>query len=228
MIALLPMKANSERVPNKNIKHLKGSPLFYYVADVLQESQLFRKLVINTDSEKISHLASERYGDWIHIIKRPLNLCGDHVPMNKIIRYDLSVLSYDETFFQTHSTNPFLSCSTVKDAIIQYEKGKIEKQIDSVFSVNSLHTRLYDKKLTPINHNPSDLIRTQDLDVIYEENSNFYIFSRESFFSTNHRIGENPAPYVMNRNSIEVVDIDEPEDWRFAETIINSGYYYEK
>jgi N-acylneuraminate cytidylyltransferase len=78
--------------------------------------------------------------------------------------------------------------------------------------VNALKTRLYDKDLNPINHNTAVLACTQDLEVIYEENSNFYIFSGESFLHNRHRIGPNPMPYIMSRNSVEGIDIDEISD----------------
>jgi CMP-N-acetylneuraminic acid synthetase len=224
MIALLPMKERSERVPGKNIKNLNGKPLFYHIADTLKESGLFKWLVINTDSEEVSRLASEYYGDWVHIIRRPPGLCGDNVPMNLIIEHDVNHLGINNDYFQTHSTNPFLSVATVKAAVSQYQSGKKNGEFDSVFSVNALHTRLYDKRLMPLNHDPDMLIRTQDLEVIYEENSNFYIFSGDSYSHRKHRIGEVPSPYVMSRNSIEGVDIDELSDWDFAELVIKSGY----
>ena len=83
---------------------------------------------------------------------------------------------------------------------------------------------MYDKELKPVNHNPAVLGRTQDLDLIYEENSNFYIFSGESFACNKHRIGRNPGLYAMTRNSPEGIDIDEISDWNFAELVIKCGY----
>lgn len=224
MIALLPMKGHSERVPGKNIKPLNGKPLFFYIADTLKASGLFKWLAINTDSEEIGRNAFERYGDWVRVIERSPELCGDHVPMNSIIAHDVILLGRENDYFQTHSTNPLLSRETIRAAVEQYLEGKMSREFDSVFSVNALHTRLYDKNLRPLNHNPAVLIRTQDLDVIYEENSNFYVFSGESFCRNNHRIGIAPSPYVMSRNSVEGIDIDELSDWDFAEMAIKSGY----
>lgn len=224
MIALLPMKGHSERVPNKNIRHLHGCPLFFYIADTLQKTDIFELLAIDTDSEPISQLATERYGDWVCIIDRPHKLIGDHVPMNLIIAHDISQLGAQKNYFQTHSTNPLLSAKTIRSAVEQYYAGRKNGDFDSMFSVNALQTRLYDKDMNPVNHNPAVLGRTQDLDVIYEENSNFYIFSGESFARSNHRVGCNPKPYVMNRNSAEGIDIDEISDWDFAELILKSGF----
>jgi CMP-N-acetylneuraminic acid synthetase len=158
----------------------------------------------------------------VKIIARPNEICGDDVSMNSIIAHDIKVLGIEKDYFQTHSTSPLLSIETINSAVTQFSHEKILMNIESIFSVNALHTRLYSEDLSPLNHDPNSLIRTQDLDVIYEENSCFYIFSGSSFFSTNHRIGNPSSPYIMNRNSIEVIDIDEPQDWNLAEIIIKS------
>lgn len=224
MIALLPMKEHSERVRGKNIKPLNGMPLFFYVADTLKDTDLFRLLAINTDSGEIAKLAKDRYGNWAAIIERPPELVGDHVPMNLIIAHDIALLGQKYDYFQTHSTNPLLRSETIQAAVKQYHAGRQSGELDSVFSVHALRTRLYDKNLKPINHDPFVLGRTQDLDVIYEENSNFYIFSGESFKRNNHRIGRRARPYVMSRNSAEGIDIDETSDWDFAELVIKCRY----
>lgn len=227
MIALLPMKGHSERVPNKNIRHLHGHPLFFYIADTLKNTGMFELLAIDTDSPVIAQFAADRYGDWVRIIDRPPELVGDHVPMNSIIAHDITILGAGNAFFQTHSTNPLLSAGTIRAAVDRYNAGSGNGEFDSLFSVNALRTRLYDKDLKPVNHDPAVLGRTQDLDVVYEENSNFYIFSGESFACNKHRIGRNPEPYVMSRHSVEGIDIDEISDWDFAEMILKSGYINE-
>jgi CMP-N-acetylneuraminic acid synthetase len=222
-IALLPMKENSERVPQKNYRELAGKPLFFYIADSLKKTKCFEKLIINTDSDKIANMAIDRYDNWVLIHERPKELCGDFVSMNCIIKYDITKYGDDSHYFQTHSTNPFLSEIVIRNAVRFYEKNVIDNKHDTVFSVNELKTRLYDKDLKPINHNPDELIRTQDLDRIYEENSNFYIFNTNSFQLTNGRIGKKPFPFVMESNRIESLDIDDPKDWEFAKELIDGG-----
>ena len=223
MYALLPMKEHSERVPDKNFRVLHNKPFFYFIADTLKATGLFTNLVINTDSQKISELAKERYGEWAVIIDRPQALRGDHVPMNAVIAYDISVMGKENDFMQTHSTNPFLSANTILSAATLYDEGKKSNSFDSLFAVNAIKTRLYNKDLNPVNHNPAILGRTQDLDVIYEENSNFYFFSGNSFLKQNHRIGQHPQVYAMNRSSIESLDVDDLADWKFAETLLKAG-----
>lgn len=214
VIALLPMKGHSERVPNKNMREFCGRPLYHHVMRSLLESQYVAKIVINTDSGDIAEDARRRFEN-ARILNRPEEICGDFVPMNDIIGYDLSQIE-GKHFLQTHSTNPLLTAKTINHAIEQYFK-ELERY-DSLFSVTCLQTRLYDKKGNPLNHNPKELVRTQDLSPVYEENSNLYIFSKASFKEAgNRRIGARPQMFEMDR--LEAVDIDEDVDFKLAEAL---------
>lgn len=213
--ALLPMKGNSERVPNKNMRDFDGAPLYHAIMDALLGSKYIDKVVINTDSEIIKNDAITNFGDKVFIIDRPEAIQGDFVSMNNIIDYDLKYLE-GEHFIQTHSTNPLVRSTTIDAAIEQYF-SKLN-QFDSLFSVTRLQTRLYDENAKPINHNPHELLRTQDLKPLYEENSNFYIFSKQAFAdSDSKRIGLKPQIFEVNQ--LEAVDIDEPEDFKLAELL---------
>ncbi|MDY0181282.1 acylneuraminate cytidylyltransferase family protein [Aliarcobacter skirrowii] len=211
--ALLPMKGNSQRVPNKNMRSFDGSPLYHSIVKSLLDSKYIDNVVINTDSELIARDAKKNFGDKIIIIDRPTEIQGDFVSMNDIIAYDLSKLD-GEYFLQTHSTNPLLKSETIDKAIEKYFAGL--DNFDSVFGVTKVQTRFYDKNAKAINHNPNELLRTQDLEPMYEENSNFYIFSKESFKEANSkRIGLKPQIFEVNK--LEAIDIDEPEDFIMAE-----------
>ena len=215
VVALLPMKEHSERVPNKNLKQMNGVPLFYHVLLELGKSEHIASIIINTDSKKIIDLCSV---DFPNVLcnERPDKICGDFVEMNEIIKYDLSVTD-EEHFLQTHSTNPLLKETTISSAIEFYFDNLVK--YDSVFSVNKLQTRLFNHNLYPLNHKKGEILRTQDLPILYEENSNFYIFSKSSFATAeNNRIGQNPFAYEMNK--YEAIDIDNVEDFNFAEKII--------
>jgi CMP-N-acetylneuraminic acid synthetase len=212
--ALLPMKGHSERVPNKNIRSFAGRSLYHRVAEALQACDRVVKIVINTDSDFIAEDAHKHFSK-VQIIKRPAELQGDFVPMNEIIDYDLKMTS-GEHYLQTHSTNPLLTRETIDAAIEQYFRSLGNH--DSLFSVNRLQTRLYWKDGLPINHNPAELIRTQDLPPVFEENSNIFIFSKTSFAASgNKRIGLKPVMFPMDK--LEAVDIDEEVDFRLAEVL---------
>jgi CMP-N-acetylneuraminic acid synthetase len=214
IIALLPMKAHSERVPGKNIKRFFGKPLYHAVLSTLLRSKYIKTVIINTDSDIIKEDAPKNF-ERILIVDRPKEIQGDFVSMNDIIAYDLNKAA-GEHFLQTHSTNPLLHPQTIDLAIETYFNNL--KNFDSLFSVTRLQARLYWKDGVPINHNPAELLRTQDLPPVYEENSNFYIFSKQSFAAANgNRIGLKHRMFEINK--LEAVDIDGPEDWEMAEML---------
>lgn len=212
---LLPMKGNSERVPNKNLKLFNGKPLFHAIIDELINSKYINKVIINTDSDLIAESAINTFQDFVSIHKRPKNIQGDFVSMNKIIEYDINN-SDSDIYIQTHSTSPLLAIKSL-DAAIEKMINKAT-DFDSIFSVTKIQTRFYDKNGNPFNHDPKELLRTQDLEPLFEENSGFYIFTKESFKNANNkRIGLNPLMFEIDK--IEAIDIDEPSDFTIAETL---------
>lgn len=209
------MKAHSERVPGKNMRPLCGQPLFHWIMDALNESGVIDEIIINTDSEEIANNAKSNFNVTIHM--RPeylLTIQADEA--NQIIAYDLEHTKGDY-FIQTHSTNPLVKPKTIKDAVDIFF-GKISEN-DSLFSVTSLQGRFYNQDGKALNHNPANLIKTQELPTTYEENSCFYIFTRNSFFSNHNRIGKRPYLYPINR--FEAVDIDDEFDFFMAETLMD-------
>lgn len=208
------MKGHSERVPNKNLKFFVNKPLYHYILSELLKSKFLNKVYINTDSDAIIADVNQNFPD-VQIIHRPQGLIGDFVSMNNIIEYDLMNIE-GEIFLQTHSTNPLLTIDTIDKALNFFLNEK--HKYDSVFSVTKWQTRFYWADNKPVNHNPTELLRTQDLPPLYEENSNFYIFTKDSFKSAdNKRIGI--KPYMFEMPSMEAVDIDTEFNFNLAQYI---------
>ncbi len=214
IVALLPMKANSERVKGKNFRLLAGKPLFKWVLDSLLDVEVIDKVVINTDARHILEENGLVETDRVMIRDRKSELCGDLVSMNLILADDIENVEAD-LYLMTHTTNPLLSTKSIANAIASFENER--DQYDSLFMVNKIQTRFYKEDMTPVNHDPDNLIRTQDLEPWYEENSCMYLFSKQSFEKTGARIGEKPKMYITP--ALEAVDIDEPEDWTMAEAL---------
>jgi CMP-N-acetylneuraminic acid synthetase len=122
----------------------------------------------------------------------------------------------------THTTNPLLSAASVRSALEAYEKGRASGQADSLFTVNKFQTRFYRADASPVNHDPNNLLRTQDLEPWFEENSNLYIFSKSSFTAANARIGKKPILFETPR--AESADIDDQEGWDIAETLAKAAF----
>lgn len=213
IVALLPMKAHSARVSGKNFRDFCGKPLFRWVLDTLLKVEEIDQIVINTDARDILKQNGLVDSERILIRDRPEEICGDFVSMNKVIADDIANVQAD-IYLMTHTTNPLLSAETIRKAILAYKLGLTNGDTDSLFTVDRIQTRFYERDGTPVNHDPNNLVRTQDLPKWYEENSNLYIFSAESFSQTNARIGQ--KPYLLVSPKYESIDIDEPEDWEFA------------
>jgi len=211
--AIIPMKAHSERVKDKNFRIFNGKPLFYWIFNTLSEVDSIKKIVLDTDSEQLADLVLS-YFPQTDISLRPDFLRGDFISVNRLIEYVIDKQPSEDYFLQTHSTNPCLKPETVSHACKLFFANP---GYDSMFSANRLQIRLYDKNFHAMNHDPGNLIRTQDLDPIYEENSNFYIFSRDSFYRTKARIGVQPFIYEMK--ALESLDIDTEDDFRLAEIV---------
>lgn len=213
LVALLPMKANSERVKGKNFREFAGKPLFRWILDTLLSVDAIDCIVINTDAREILNANGLSDTSRILIRDRKPELCGDLVSMNKVLEDDIHNVNAG-TYLMTHTTNPLISADTLIRAIRAYNDG-ITKGKDSLFTVNKFQTRFYKENGEPVNHDPNNLLRTQDLEPWYEENSNLYLFSRGSFSGTNARIGLNPV--LFETPITESQDIDNKVDWRIAE-----------
>ncbi len=215
-VALLPMKAHSERVPGKNFRELNGKPLYRWILDTLLAVEEITLVVINTDARSELLETGLAESDRVLIRDRAEPLCGDFVSMNRILEDDIRAVPAD-TYLMTHTTNPLLRADTVRGALDLYRRSVAEGSADSVFTVNQVQTRFYREDGSAVNHDPDNLIRTQDLEPWFEENSNLYIFSAASFEATGARIGARPRMFVMD--ATEAIDIDDAAGWTLAEAV---------
>lgn len=216
IVALVPMRHHSQRVPGKNYRNLHGKPLYQHILDTLQNVPEIDQIVVDTDSSEIIQGIRDKYPQ-ITVIDRPDELRADTVSMNEILLYDTSRVSAD-LYLQTHSTNPLLKAATVSHAIQTLNNAF--PGYDSLFSVTRLQTRLYDELGRAINHNPAVLIQTQDLPPVFEENSCIYLFTRENLVQRRHRIGE--RPYLFEIDPDEAWDIDEEVDFTLVDLLLKS------
>lgn len=220
LVALLPLKAHSARVKGKNFRPFAGKPLFRWILDSLLAIPEVEKVVINTDARAILADNGLVDTDRIMIRDRKPEICGDFVSMNKVLADDLIHVDSD-LYLMTHTTNPLLSSLTITRALLAFEKARAAGQADSLFTVNRFQTRFYRGDASAVNHDPNNLIRTQDLEPWFEENSNLYLFTRESFAQTQARIGRKPAMFETPRR--ESADIDDQEGWDIAEIMARAN-----
>lgn len=215
------MKGYSERVPLKNLKHFNGKPLYHTALSTLLNSKKIDQVIINTDCENITKDIKLNFKNNVTVRNRPEEIRGDFVSMNKIIEDDL-YHSDGDIYLQTHSTNPLLKLESINKALDRMVE--LENHKDSIFSVTKIQTRFYDKQGKAINHDPKELIRTQDLVPVFEENSCFYIFTKDSFYRSNkQRIGTKPEMFEIDKT--ESIDIDTMEDFILAEAVYKQRHY---
>ena len=214
IVALVPMRHHSQRVPEKNYRLLAGKPLFQHIIETLLDTPAIDQVVVDTDSDPVIEGLHQKFPQ-VMIIERPENLRADDVPMNDILIYDTDQIQA-QFYLQTHSTNPLLRSETVSRAVRTFLAEYPEK--DSLFSVTRWQTRLYDQHGRAINHDPSVLIQTQDLPPIYEENSCLYLFTRQNLLKRRHRIGEHPILFEMD--PAEAWDIDEEIDFEITDFLM--------
>lgn len=212
--ALVPMKGHSERVPHKNIRLLNGKPACLWVLEKMNNCKYIKEIIVDTDDEEIADVVKNV--DKVKIVERPEFLLGDMVGIQPLIAYDMKHSSCD-FFLQTHSTNPCVNPVTYEKAI---EAFFSQNEHDALFTVTEVKSRFYWPDGSGINHDPKHLIRTQDLEPIYEENSCFYLFSRETNERVQNRLGDRPMMYAID--SLEAADIDYMDDFYWCEFILKN------
>ena len=214
LAALVPMRHHSQRVPGKNYRPLAGKPLFQHILETLQAVPEIDTVIVDTDSEPVMDGVRRLFPNVV-LIQRPEHLRADDVPMNDILLYDTAQVQAD-FYLQTHSTNPLLKADTISRGIKAFLSDY--PKYDSLFSVTRLQTRLYWQDGRAINHNPLELLQTQDLPPVYEENSCVYLFTRENLERKKHRIGD--KPFMFEIDADEAWDIDEELDFEIADFLM--------
>jgi len=213
--AIIPIKHQSSRITGKNFKLFDNRPLYHHILNTLSKSKHINRIIVNTDSNLLKESLVDKY-PTIEIYDRPSYLLGDDISVNFLLLDTINSLQLDaDIYLQTHVTNPLLKIQTIDKAIEQFADNINTN--DSLFSVKTLYTRLYDKDGKDMNHNRFTLIPTQNLDPIYEENSCIYLFTKDTITTYNARIGKNPILFKMS--DIESQDIDWPCDFVLAETL---------
>ena len=216
VVALIPMRHHSQRVPGKNFRPLAGKPLYQHIVETLLACPEISQVVVDTDSPPVIEGLRSNFPQVL-VLERPEQLRGDQVSMNEILAYDTSQVKAD-LYLQTHSTNPLLRSATVSRAIQALLADY--PAYDSLFSVTRIQVRLWDQLGRAINHNPAILIQTQDLPPIYEENSCIYIFNRQNLLRRRNRLGDRPMMFPIE--AAEAWDIDEELDFAITEFLMSN------
>lgn len=209
-VAIVPMKLNNRRLPQKNTKPFhNGRPLCYYILSTLLQIEEISEVYVYCSNLEIQNYLPE----GVKYRKRSNSLDLDTTKMNEVLECFSKEVPAD-MYVMTHTTAPFISAESIKKGI----QAVRENGYDSAFAVKKLQDFLW-KDGKPFNYELDAIPRTQDLPVLYEETSGFYIYKCEVITKLKRRIGNHP--YMVEVSEIESVDIDEAEDFEIADAIFN-------
>lgn len=211
IVAFVPIKLNSQRLPHKNVLPIGKHPMCWYVPNTLKSIPEIDEVYVFC-----SDVAVKKYlPPNVELILRDADLDNDYVKGMEIYNAFVKEVSSD-VYVLAHTTSPFISSKSIFHAL----KKVTEEEYDSAFSAQKIQTFTWYKG-KPINYELSNIPRTQDIDPVYVETSGFYIFKRDILVNYQRRIGF--FPYIQEVNPIEAIDIDTKEDYEFACKLINKG-----
>jgi CMP-N-acetylneuraminic acid synthetase len=207
IVAFVPIRLNSKRVAGKNLKLLGNKPLFLYILETLISIEKINEKYVFCSSEDIISFLPE----GIKFLKRNENLDKDETLGWEIYDSFVNKINAD-IYILAHATSPYIKKETIENAI----KKILDEGYDSAFCAEKKQTFVWYND-HPLNYDLKSIPRTQEINPVFIETSAFYMFKREIWIENKQRIGFNP--YIAVVDQIEGVDIDNPEDFKFAEIV---------
>lgn len=209
-VAIVPMKLNNRRLPQKNTKPFtNGKPLCYYILSTLLAVEGVDDVYVYCSNPDIK----EFIPSGVKYLRRSECLDQDTTSMTEVLTCFTKEVPAD-IYVMTHTTAPFISKDSIEKGLNAVKSG----EYDSSFAAKKLQDFLW-KDGIPFNYELNNIPRTQDLPALYEETSGFYIYKHDVMARFKRRIGE--KPFIVEVGEIESVDIDEPEDFMIADAIFN-------
>lgn len=212
IVAVVPMKLNNRRLPQKNTKSfMNGKPLCTYILDTLLKVNEIDEIYVYCSNPEIK----EYIPDGIKYLKRSESLDLDTSSMTDVLKSFANDVPAD-IYVMTHTTAPFIKAESIQNGLNKVISGKY----DSAFAAKEIQDFLWEKgKNKPFNYNLDKIPRTQDLQPLLMETSGYYIYNSNVINNLGRRIGDNPFINIIGE--IESIDIDEAEDFLIADAIYN-------
>ena len=218
MIAIIPARGGSKRIPKKNIRDFCGKPIIAYSIEAALESGLFDEVMVSTDSEEIAETA-KRYGAAVPFL-RSEETSSDYATTADVIAevmeaYVARGRAFD-AFACLYATAPFVTAAKLRGA----ERILTETGADGVvavarFSFPPQRAFLIENDCVRYAHPEYRNARSQDLAPVYHDCGQFYFCKTEAFAREHSLITERTAAYPVPEE--EAQDIDTAADWAIAE-----------
>lgn len=231
VVAFIPARSRSKRVPDKNVRLLAGHPLVAYTIAAALDSGVFDAVVVSTDSENYAEIA--RYYGAEAPLLRPAEFAGDLSPDIEWVEYTLSKLrdmgrNY-EVFSILRPTNPFRQPETIRRAWTQFMQGV---GVDSLRAVEKCRQHpgkmwvVRGDKMTPLlplgpQEQPWHSSQYQSLPEVYVQNASLEIAWSRVVFQQRTIAGNVVMPFFTE--GMEGVDINAEKDWWYTEYLLHSG-----
>ncbi|MBU3604129.1 cytidylyltransferase domain-containing protein [Polynucleobacter sp. AP-Kaivos-20-H2] len=227
LIAIVPARSGSKRLPGKNIKLINGRPLICWTLKAAKESGIFQDIVVTTDSAEIANIS--RSNGATKISMRPKELSGDHASTIDTVIYTLDEYESQhgpiDGVMLLQPTSPFRTTELMKEAAHLFFHGEKRSSVVS-FGMARNHPawcfRWNGGALTPFDGGKYLNARSQDLEPAYVINGNVYISSPELIRKSRGFVSEETIPLIME-NPIHSVDIDTEEDFLYARFLFSSS-----
>lgn len=208
--AVMPIKLNNERLPGKNTMLLGGKPLLQHELLTLEQTDLADEIYVYCSDEAVVPYLPE----GVRFLKRDPSLDLPASNFTQIFEA-FSGEVFADIYVYAHATAPFITAETMTECIEAVKSGRF----DSAFCAVKIQDFLW-KEGKPLNFDAGNLPRSQDLDPIYRETSGVYVFTADVFKKYRRRIGI--RPYVKEVSLKEAVDINNPEDFKLAQVLVDA------
>lgn len=210
VVAFVPAKGTSDRVPNKNLRFINGKPLFMHTVDKLLG--MMDHVWVDSESNEV---ASYVYGSGATWLKRPEELATNATDGNRMFAFEVSQVKAD-LYIQHLCTSPFIRPETIQQAITTL---MMTNEYDSAIFVRKEKQYLWggDQPLYDINHIPNSV----DLPDTTIETMGLYMVKADSdvILHGARRIGIKPM--IVEIDPLEAIDINTPEDFELAELVFD-------
>ena len=218
IIAIIPARGNSKRLPNKNIKMLNGLPLIAHSINyALNNSDIINDVYVSTDSKEIKQIALQ-FG--AKVIDRPIELSGDLEPTVSALKHAIKILDKEiDAIVLLQATNPLRPRTLLLEALDIFNQTKST----SLFTVSRHEKKLgiiTNDKFKPYNYKIGQ--RSQDLEPLYYENGLLYI-TKVDLIRKGIIFSEASYPLITD-HKYATVDIDTQDDFDYAEYILKNNY----
>jgi N-acylneuraminate cytidylyltransferase len=231
IVALIPARAGSKRVPDKNIRPLAGHPLIAYTISSALQSQVFSAVIVSTDSQLYGDIAGHYGAEVPHL--RPSDLAGDLSPDIEWVEYTLRRLQENgrdyDCFSILRPTSPFRLPETIQRA---WRALKDENGVDSLRAVEKCKQHpgkmwvVRGNRMVPLlpltpTEQPWHSSQYQSLPEIYAQNASLEIAWSRVVFESRTIAGDVLMPFFTK--DYEGFDLNSAYDWNLAEHLVDSG-----